>query len=122
MAKRTPTLRLLIGDVKWRVRLLTTEQFAKEHGEEHKDSGALTDTSKNIVDFQIGEITKENVYHEMFHAYFTLALVNNAPMDRDQTEEVAATVMGKYATEYIANAYKTSAWLEEQLKSITSVE
>ena len=106
-------MRLKIGDVHWKIRLLSPEKFCKIHDDNNE---AVTDPNIKTMDFRTDCINITNVRHELFHAYFTLTLTGDTNMDKDNVEEVSAALIGKYGQDLINNSVKILTWLEKQLE------
>ncbi len=103
---------VLVGDVKWKVRLLTQRSFSRHHGKEAKDAGAITDTSSKTTDFIIGHVTESIVRHEVFHMYFDLLLLDSTVgLTPYQVEESVASLMGKHGDQYYASCQTLYKWL-----------
>lgn len=90
-------MRLKIIDSYWKVKLITRDQFNAEF-----ESGeALTDTDGKTVYFIKGAVNENVVRHEIFHVYFSHTLITSSDLTMDQTEEVAAELIGKYGKDII---------------------
>lgn len=108
---RLSSMKLKVGDTNWKVRLLTPEQFIDIHGEENKETAAMTDTGTHIIDFRNDCIDIINVRHELFHAYFSLSLVSDSHLDKDATEELSANIIGKYGEQLVNNSKKVYKYI-----------
>ena len=105
-------MKLKIADNYWKVKLLTRKEFDNKF----ENGCALTDIENKTIYFVRDNINKNTVFHETFHVFFSLALVASSELTMDQTEEVAAEVMGKYAEDYIRISRKMFNMLKKELQ------
>ncbi len=104
-------MRIKIVDSFWKIKLLTRDAFNKQFG----DGWALTDTENKVVYFCRDNTTRNTVNHEMIHVWFSLAFVASSSLNMEQTEEVMAELMGKYAEDYIKSCRKVYNWLKKEM-------
>lgn len=104
-------MKIKIADSFWKIKLLTRKEFDKKF----ENAYALTDVENKILYFSDDSVNRNTVNHEVFHVFFSLALVASSDLTMDQTEEVAAEVMGKYAEDYIKITRKIFNLLKKEL-------
>lgn len=110
MPKKRPDLIIKIKGEEWKVRLLTTNKFIKEHGEA---TGAITIPSEKRIDFRKDEICPSHCRHEIFHAFVEESNTASTDLSTDQMEELGASIMGVNGIEIIQLADKVIAYLTD---------
>lgn len=106
MAKRV--LKLKIKDITWTVHLMGKSSYikaAKCH--DVLDSRAFTAFDPNVVYFSKEHFTLPIIVHELTHVYFHSCLVGNTSifMNKNNIEEVAATIFEYHLEEFRDNAH-----------------
>jgi len=92
-------MKIQIVNTVWTIHLLGPRQFLKVNGKSFKAADGVTDTNTYNVYLRKDRFTIETIRHELFHCYFDSTHTESAFLSKDQIEETAASLMGKYCKE-----------------------
>lgn len=82
-----------IRGAKWRILVLSSEDFSEKHGE---DCVAITIKEDHEIHFKADTLTLKVVRHELFHAYCDGLYINSANLSVTQYEEIIAEFLEDY--------------------------
>ncbi len=82
----------------WTVFLLEEEAFIKRCGD--RDAAITYGKSREIV-FNEAELSRNTVWHELFHGFLSEMCITSAGLSADQFEEVAAELFGEHGDKII---------------------
>lgn len=94
----------------WRIRRLTAAKFIKENGE----CGAITKPQFKLIEFRKDELYSSHCRHEIFHAYIAECNTESTELSAGQMEELAASIVGEFSIEIVAQADKVLTYLLEK--------
>lgn len=97
------SMQIVIGDQKWKLKVLSNEDYAREHG---GSTIAMTMRDYNLIHFVEDYVDMATIRHELFHAYMNQSCVYSANLSMQAMEEVCAEIMAKYLDEYQRNCMK----------------
>ncbi len=100
-AKRVRPLKLAICGKEWTVHVLSKSYFTRTHG---KKTAAISLCDEKKIHLRSGEILKETVIHEIFHAYLWEHGSSSMNLTAAQTEELCAEMFSKHAEIILATA------------------
>jgi glucuronate isomerase len=107
-------MKIKIGDQSFKLKLLSREKY-DEVMDEDSESEAMTDLNDNTITFAEDSTNFPSVVrHELFHAYFSLNLVNSSNLDMVQTEELSAEIVGKYGEDIVKLGKKITTWIKKK--------
>jgi len=95
----------------WKIVLQTPAEFNQTHGDAFAEAAAVTDANTWSICFRNDSISIETVRHELFHAYWEATLTKDCSLTMDQSEELAAQVVGRYGEELVRKARKVHKYL-----------
>jgi len=87
----------------WTAEFLTEEEFAIRCLKSpcYRGAAAITLTGSRRICFDLSEITRDVVRHEVWHAYNNQLFINSAELSIDQYEEVCADLFGEMGPEML---------------------
>lgn len=107
-------MKIKIGDQSFKLKLLSREKY-DEVMDEDSESEAMTDLEDNTITFAEDSLNFPGVVrHELFHAYFSLNLVNSSNLNMTQTEELSAEIVGKYGEDIVKLGKKITTWIKRK--------
>lgn len=100
-ADKLPTIEFPVCGKPWKAKFLSPRYFTRKHG---KKCAAITICDDKEIFFRAGEITKETVIHEVFHAHLWEHGAYSLSLTANQMEELCAEMFSKHAEIILATA------------------
>ena len=101
MSTPITTFPVFIVGSKWKVLIYDSATYAAINGE---DSKAVCDDKKKNLEFDIGELSKKIIRHELTHAYIAEMSFYELQLEPEQHEEFTCELMGKFGERIVLQA------------------